>query len=216
MILRTLVVGPLQENVYIIGNEGSSDCMIVDPGDDAKSILSEVKSVGLVVDKVVITHGHIDHIGAIADIMDVYTAEYAMHAADLAIIDSALNKSMRTMFPTFRQPPQPNKLLEHGDILKIGGLDFEVLSTPGHSPGSICLYGNGVVFTGDTLFQGSIGRYDLPSGDGCQLMSSIFDEIVVLPPDTIVLPGHGPSSTIQNERTQNPFLTGELKIRSQY
>jgi len=215
VILRTLVVGTLQENVYIIGDEGSNACMIVDPGDDAKSILSEVKRAGLVVHTVVITHGHIDHIGAVADIMDRYKVEYAIHPADLVTIDSTLNRSMRTMFPNFRCPPLPNKLLEHDDTLKIGSLEFKVISTPGHTPGSICLYGNGVVFTGDTLFQGSIGRYDLPGGDGCKLMSSIFDEIVVLPPATIVLPGHGPSSTIQNEKTQNPFLTGELNIRSQ-
>ena len=158
MILKTLVVGRLQENVYIVGDEDSNACMIVDPGDDAKSILSEVKRAGLVVYNIVITHGHIDHIAAVADIMDKYKAEYAIHSADLVIIDSALNKSMLTMFPNFRQPPHPNKLLEQDDIIKIGGLEFTVLSTPGHTPGSICLYGNGVVFTGDTLFQGSIGR----------------------------------------------------------
>ena len=212
MILKTLVVGRLQENVYIVGDEGSNACMIVDPGDDAKSILSEVKRAGLVVYNIVITHGHIDHIAAVADIMDKYKAEYAIHSADLVIIDSALNKSMLTMFPNFRQPPQPNKLLEQDDIIKIGGLEFTVISTPGHTPGSICLYGNGVVFTGDTLFQGSIGRYDFPGGDGCQIMSSIVDKIIALPPNTIVLPGHGPRSTIQNEKTQNPFLTGELHI----
>ncbi len=206
MIFRKLVVGPFASNCYIVGSESSKEGMIIDPGDEAEEILENVKDLGLTVKSIVITHGHIDHIGAVNEVKEATGAEVAIHTDDAK---SLQGRSLSRMFGVSHQPlPPPDRLLNGGDSLDIGDLHFLVLHTPGHSPGGICLLGEGVVFCGDTLFNYSIGRTDLPNGSHSQLMDSIYTKLMVLPDDTVVCPGHGPDTTIGIERQANPFLRG--------
>jgi glyoxylase-like metal-dependent hydrolase (beta-lactamase superfamily II) len=213
MILRRIIVSPLAENVYIVGDEETKECAIIDPGAEAGRILEEVKRLGLVVRLIVNTHGHVDHIGAVAAVKEATGAAYAIHQGDIPIIRDSQRSPFRSMIPDFRDPPDPDRTLKGGDTLEVGGLRFLVLETPGHTPGGISLYGHNLVFTGDTLFQGSIGRFDIPGASGHQLLNSILTKLMVLPEETRVLPGHGPETTIGRERRYNPFLRGGLPFR---
>jgi len=205
VVLKKLVVGPFASNCYIAGSEKTAEGIIIDPGDDAETILREVDNLGLSIKSIVLTHRHLDHIGALKGVKEATGAEVAVHAQDA---DLQGQKSLAMMFGvTFSPPPPPDQLLEDGDSIKVGDLDFKVLHTPGHSPGGICLLSDGVVFTGDTLFNYSIGRTDLPYGGLDQLMNSIKTALLVLPDETMVCPGHGPDTTIGHERQFNPFLS---------
>ena len=206
MILKRLVVGPFSSNCYIVGSESTKEGMIIDPGDEAGVIFEEVKDLGLDIRSIVLTHGHIDHIGALKEAKEATGAEVAIHADEAdSLQEQPLSKLLGLAYPT---PPPPDRLLKDGDSIDIGELHFLVLHTPGHSPGGICLLGEGVVFSGDTLFNFGIGRTDLPGGNYSQLMDSIHTRLMTLTDDTIVYPGHGPESTIDAERRQNPFLQG--------
>jgi len=213
MILRRIIVSPLAENVYIVGDEETKECAIIDPGAEAGRILEEVKRLGLVVRLIVNTHGHVDHIGAVAAVKEATGAAYAIHQGDIPIIRDSQRSPFRSMIPDFRDPPDPDRTLKGGDTLEVGDLRFLVLETPGHTPGGISLYGHNLVFTGDTLFQGSIGRFDIPGASGHQLLNSILTKLMVLPEETRVLPGHGPETTIGRERRYNPCLRGGLPFR---
>ena len=204
MILKTLVLGPFGSNCYIVGSETTKEGMIIDPGDEAKVILKNVKDLGLDIKIIVLTHGHIDHIGALKETKEATGAEVAIHTDDVkSLQDRSLGAQFGLSYPP---PPPPDRLLNDGDSIEVGDLHFSVLHTPGHTPGGICLLGEGVVFTGDTLFNYGIGRYDLPGSNGTQLMDSIHTRLMVLPDDTIVYPGHSYETTIGNERRGNPFL----------
>ncbi len=205
MIVTKLVVGPLAANCYIVGAESNKEGMVVDPGAEAGVILQKVKDLGLDIKYIVLTHGHIDHIGALKEVKEATGAEVAIHADD-ALSLSGQSFVAEQFGLAFQDPPPPDRLLKDGDSLDIGDPRFSVLHTPGHTPGGICLLGEGVVFTGDTLFNYGIGRYDLPGGDSNQLMNGIHTKLMVLPDDTIVCPGHGPDTTIGAERQGNPFL----------
>ncbi len=204
MILKGLVVGPFASNCYIIGSESGKEGMIIDPGDDAGAILGVVNDEGLKIGIIALTHNHIDHIGALKEVGEVTGAEVAVHADDAG---SLQEQAVDTMFGLSYPPPAPpDRLLKGGDSIDVGDLHFLVLHTPGHSPGSICLVGEGVVFSGDTLFRFSVGRTDIAGGSYSQLMNSIHTKLMVLPSNTIVYPGHGPETTIGVERQSNPFL----------
>jgi len=206
MILKKLVVGPLASNCYIIGSESNKEGMIIDPGDEAEVILSQVKDLGLEIRSIVLTHGHIDHIGALKEVKKATGAEVAIHTDEAKSLQGQSSSTLLGLsYPT---PLPPDRLLQDGDSLDIGDLHFLVLHTPGHSPGGICPLGEGVVFSGDTLFNCGIGRTDLPGGNSSQLMNSIHTKLMVLPDSTIVYPGHGPETTIGAERRGNPFLNG--------
>ena len=206
MILNKLVVGPLASNCYIVGSESNKEGMIIDPGDEAEVILRNVKDLGLEIKSIVLTHGHIDHIGALKEVKKVTGAEVAIHTDEAKSLQRQSSSTLLGLsYPT---PLPPDRLLQDGDSMDIGDLHFLVLHTPGHSPGGICLLGQGVVFSGDTLFNYGIGRTDLPGGSYSQLMNSIHTKLMILPDDTAVYPGHGPETTIGTERQGNPFLHG--------
>ena len=204
MIVNKLVVGPLASNCYIVGSEFNKEGMIIDPGDEAKRILKKVEELKLDIKSIVLTHGHIDHIGALKEVKEATKAEVAIHGDDAGIIQGqALNTLFDISYPI---PPPPDKLLKDGDSIDIGDLHFLVVHTPGHTQGGISLLGEGVVFTGDALFNYGIGRTDLPGGNSNQLMNSLHTKLMVLPDNTVVYPGHGPDTTIGAEREANPFL----------
>jgi len=204
MILKKLVVGPLASNCYIVGSEATKEGMIIDPADEAEKILQSVKELGLKIELIVLTHGHPDHVGALKEVKEATSAEIVIHADDVEILQQQfLDFLFGLSYPT---PPPPDRLLKEGDSIDIGDLNFSVIHTPGHTPGGICLLGHGVLFSGDTLFNYGIGRYDLPGGDYNRLMDSLQTKLMALPDDTVVYPGHGPDTTIGAERRGNPFL----------
>ncbi|MFC1988088.1 MBL fold metallo-hydrolase [Chloroflexota bacterium] len=207
MIIERLEVGSFAANCYIVGDESNKEGMIIDPGAGANNILKRVKELGLKIKFIVLTHGHGDHFGALKEVKKATGAGFAMHAADASTIQSRLARYESSQ--SSQDFPSPDRLLKGGDSLDIGNLHFLVLHTPGHSPGGICLLGDGVVFTGDTLFNSGIGRFDMPGGSGRQILNSIQTELMVLPDDTSVYPGHGPESTIGTERQWNPFLRSD-------
>ncbi|MBA7656235.1 hypothetical protein ES703_64155 [subsurface metagenome] len=206
MIVDKLVVGPFASNCYIVGSPSDKEGMIIDPGDKAKQILKKVEDLGLDIKLIVLTHGHIDHIGALKEVKKATGAEVAIHGDDArSLRRQPLSIIFGLFYPT---PPPPDRLLKDGDSIDVGDLHFVVLHTPGHTPGGICLLGQGVVFSGDTLFNYSIGRADLPGGSYSKLMNSIQTKLMTLPDNTVVYPGHGDETTIGAERRGNPYLQG--------
>jgi len=205
MILQMLVVGPFGSNCYVVGSEKTKDGIIIDPGADAEGIVNAVRKLELKINLIVATHSHADHLGALGQVKEAFKAPFALHADEAATLPE-VGKYISTLFGMRLPPlPTPDKLLNEGDIIKVGELSFKVLHTPGHSPGGISLAGNGVVFSGDTLFNYGIGRTDFPGSSYEALMESIRTKLMTLPDKTIVLSGHGPETTIGAERRGNPW-----------
>lgn len=201
MIIKTVPAGPLEANCYIVIDEASKKALVVDPADEPDRI--EELTKGLEVLYIVLSHAHFDHVGAVAELRNATGAKVALHEGDLEVYGAVKDQALfwgYDMDPL----PDPDLTLKEGDELRVGALSFRVMHTPGHSPGGICLYGEGVVFTGDTLFAGSVGRTDFPGGD-MGLLKASYRRLMALPEDTRVLPGHGPASTIGRERSENPF-----------
>ena len=204
MILRKLQLGMFASNCYVVGDESSKDGMIIDPGAEADHIMRVVEDLGLNIKLIVLTHGHMDHVGALKEVKEVTGAQIAIHTEDAPSLQGSI---MRHMFSRSSEPlPSPDVLLKEGDTVDVGELHFQVLHTPGHTPGGICLLAEGIVFTGDTLFNFGIGRADFPGASYDQEVESIRNKLMPLPDNTIVCPGHGPDTTIGVERKVNPFL----------
>jgi hydroxyacylglutathione hydrolase len=207
MILKTLVVGPFASNCYIVGSESSKKGLIIDPGAEAKLILKTVNDLGLMISLIVVTHAHIDHIGALAPVKESTGAEFAIHEDEAKASLGMFSRMLSSMTGgSFTQPPKPDRLLKDGDVIEVDELKFIVLHTPGHSPGGISLYGHEILFSGDTLFNYGIGRTDFPGCSYEKIMDSIKNKLMTLPDDTVVYPGHGPATTIGEEKRGNPFL----------
>ena len=207
MIVKTLVVGSFAANCYVVGSSSTMKGMIIDPGAEAATILRTVQQMGLSVSLIVLTHAHIDHVGAVRAVKEKTHAQFALHEAEKVLVFASPMRMLTALGLTpVKSPPQPDRLLKDDDRIDIDDLHFGVLHTPGHSTGGICLLGHGVVFSGDTLFKLGIGRTDFPGCSHERLIKSIQDKLMVLPDETIVYPGHGPSTTIGDERRGNPFL----------
>lgn len=204
MIFERLVVGSLATNCYIIGCLDTMIGAVVDPGEDGDVILNKLNSLRLQCKYIILTHGHIDHIGALAQVHAATGAEVLIHTADAPRL---LNPNRYSYFLTVDfKLPQADRLLEDGDKIQIGKLTWEVIHTPGHSPGGICLKHGNLLITGDTLFAFSVGRSDLPGGNHQVMINSIKTRLLGFPDETRIFPGHGPFSTIGAEKTFNPFL----------
>lgn len=203
--IHQLSVGPLQVNCFLVACWKTRDAMVVDPGDDGNRILQLADKEGLKISKVVNTHGHFDHIGANRQLVEATGAELMIHAADLPLLPQARHHA-EAFGLTVDPSPEPDRLLAQGDTFEVGELTFKVFHVPGHSPGGICLLSEGHLFVGDVLFAGSIGRTDLPGGDFDALVEGVRERLFDLPVETIVHPGHGPDTTIGQERRMNPFV----------
>ena len=211
MRLETLVVGMFATNCYVVGEDGGDDCAVIDPGAEGERVAAFVRDAGLTVAYVLATHGHADHTGGIAAVMAALGGQLAAPEGDLAMLERP-DAWMTAMLPDFAAPPPVDVTVRHGDELILGGMRLRVLATPGHTPGGVSFVLDDVVFAGDTLFQGSIGRTDLPGGDMEQELVSIRDVLFPLGDDVTVLSGHGPATTIGQERRTNPFLAGGLFV----
>jgi hydroxyacylglutathione hydrolase len=210
MILEMLTVGPFQENCYIIGDEQTGIGALVDPGDEAARIALAVEQTGLDIGQIIITHAHIDHVGAVAALADEYACPVLMHAEAEPMLQQLPTQAMM-MGLRFGKVPTVDRHIEDEEVLDVGGLRLRSLYTPGHAPGHLAFYleDEGLVLSGDALFAGSVGRTDLFGGNMDLLMRSINERLLTLPDETRVLSGHGPETTIGEERSHNPFLGGE-------
>ncbi len=211
MILEMLTVGPFQENCYVIGDEASGAGAIVDPGDEAARIALAVEQTDLEIGQILVTHAHIDHVGAVAALADEYACPVLMHAEAEPMLAQLPTQAMM-MGLRFGKVPTVDRYVEDEEVLEIAGLRLRSLYTPGHAPGHLAFYvdSDGLLLSGDALFAGSVGRTDLFGGDMELLMRSINERLLTLPNETRVCPGHGPETTIGTERAHNPFLGGGL------
>lgn len=208
MVVHQIKVGKMAVFCYLIGDEDSKTCALVDPAFETEKVLMKAEKEGYQVTHVINTHGHSDHTSGNADIIHQTGAALLIHKLDSVRLTKVLHKAFSRILGGKGSPP-PDRLLEQGDVVEIGNTTLTVIHSPGHTPGSICLYSPGHIFTGDTLFVGAVGRTDLPGGSHRQLVSSIRKNIYSLPGDTIMWPGHdyGSSSrsTILHEQRTNPY-----------
>lgn len=208
MILRCLPVGPLEANCYIAAASAPGPALVIDPGGDGEGISAALRELRLSPEAIVLTHGHADHVGAAEALRRASGAPVLVHRSDAALLDGS---AASFFLPGLRlKPIEADRHFGDGEIIAGGGLSLKVIHTPGHSPGSVCLHcaavSPGILFTGDTLFAGGVGRTDFPGGSYEALMASIRERLLPLPDATVVCPGHGPASTIGEERRGNPFL----------
>ena len=205
MIVECIPVSPMGANCYVVGCEETKEAAVIDPGGDVEKILRYLKDKGLTLLYIIDTHGHIDHISGNDELREATGAKLMIHELDAGMLTNAQHNLSALMgFETKFKPA--DQLLTEGDTVEIGNVKLEVVHTPGHTRGGISLTTEGAVFTGDTLFNGSIGRTDFPGGDYDAIIKSITTKILTLPDDTAVYPGHMGNSSIADERKYNPFL----------
>ena len=207
MILRALMVGQIKTNCYLVGCPRTHEALIIDPGGDAKDILSAVRELGVQVRQIALTHFHFDHVLAAGPVRSATAASLLIHQDDAQHLTNP-PALFRFFVPGTPRGLVADRTLQDGDTLTVGELTVKVLHTPGHSPGGISLWlpGEGVVFSGDALFREGLGRTDFPGSSHKVLMESIRNKLFTLPDETVVYPGHGPETTIGHERLHNPWL----------
>lgn len=208
IVLRGITVGLLQENCYIFGCAETGVGVIIDPGDNASAILRLVDQAGLSIDKILNTHAHLDHVMAVNDVKLATGAHFYLHEADLQTLHEVPERALLWLDSEVEPIDDPDGFLTHGEIIDVGNQQLEVRFTPGHAPGHVVFihHPSRIVVAGDTLFQGSIGRFDLPGADGPTLLASIREQLLSLPDDYVIYPGHGPATNVGTERVHNPFV----------
>lgn len=202
MLLKAMSVGMFASNCYLVGCSQTGEGAVVDPGAEGKKIVQEINRMGLQIKYIINTHGHVDHVGANGVVKAATGAKILLHRNDLDLYQ----RPMFGLSLVQKSPPLPDTYMEEGTQITLGQLTMSVTETPGHTQGGVSLVLGSAVFTGDTLFAGSIGRTDMKGGSYSQIIHSIEEKLMVFPDDTIIYPGHGPASTIGDERRYNPFL----------
>jgi hydroxyacylglutathione hydrolase len=212
MILETFPVGPLQCNCTILGDEQTREAMVIDPGDNIPDILARLAKHRLTLKQIVVTHAHIDHVGGALQLKKATGAPILLNQSDMPLL-KMMDLQAGWLGIAAPEVAPPDTSAEEGMVVGIANHTAQVIHTPGHTPGSICLHfaPESLLFAGDTLFAGSIGRTDLPGGDSRKILRSIHHRLLVLPDETRVIPGHGPSTTIGQEREANPFLQPSVR-----
>jgi len=210
MIVTQITVGAFQENCYLVEDPKTNAIAIVDPGSEPERIVDAIDKSGGRVEAIWITHAHVDHIGAIAPLKKRYNVPVWLHPLDEPLYRVGGRQAQLYGIP-YEEPPAPDRKFAEGERVKLGALELDVIHVPGHAPGHVVIYGHGNALVGDCLFAGSIGRTDLPFSNPSQLEASL-KRIAALPPETVVHPGHGDSTTIGEERLSNPFLNGTARI----
>ena len=205
MIIKTLTVGPIMANCFILGCENTKSAVVIDPGDEADKILMALAESQLTVKYIINTHGHFDHVGANKKMKEVTGAEILIHAADADMLEQ-ISMASQAFGMSVENSPPADRMIGEGDQITFGDITLNVIHTPGHSPGGIALSTDGIVFVGDSLFYGSIGRTDFPGGDYNTLISSIKNKLFPLGDEVVVYTGHGPETSIGQEKRMNPFL----------
>jgi glyoxylase-like metal-dependent hydrolase (beta-lactamase superfamily II) len=204
-LIERLVVGELMVNAYIVAWKETLDAVIIDPGGETERILDRIQELNLNILSIINTHGHGDHIGGNGEMVEALQKPLMIGRYDAAMLTDS-NRNMSAPFGMPMTSPPADKLLDEGDVIEIGDAKLEIFHTPGHSPGSIVLAGDGFAIVGDLLFAGSIGRTDFPGGSFDMLVKMVREKVFPLGDDCLVLPGHGPETTVGEERRTNPFL----------
>jgi hydroxyacylglutathione hydrolase len=209
--IEALTVGPFEENCYFVVDEVTRRGVLIDPGDEARRVVRMVRDSGAELEAIWLTHAHIDHIGAVAAVKREWDVPVFLHPADAPLYAAGATQAAFYGLD-FEQPGPPERALADGDRVRVGDLEFEVLHAPGHSPGLVVFHGNGLVLAGDLLFAGSIGRTDLPLSNPRDMEASLARVMRHLPDETAVHPGHGPGTSIGQERATNPFVNGLARV----
>jgi glyoxylase-like metal-dependent hydrolase (beta-lactamase superfamily II) len=205
--IQTLVNGSLEQNCYLLYDDARPEALVIDPGSQADLLRQAIDQAGLKPALILATHGHFDHVGAVHALQEAYGAPFGLAQADAGLLEG-LEDTAAFYGVVGAQEPRADRWISPGERVAAGGLELQVLGTPGHTPGGLCFYHapSGSLFSGDTLFAGSVGRSDFPGGSHEQLIDSIRRELLTLPPATVVYPGHGDATTLAQERAHNRFL----------
>ncbi|MGI8925580.1 MAG: MBL fold metallo-hydrolase [Tepidiformaceae bacterium] len=207
LMVRGIVVGVFQENCWVVGNRRTGEAICIDPGDQPEEVLALARDMGVTIKLIANSHAHVDHILGVHGVHSATGAKFLLHEADLDLLRNGWKgAAARFGIDIAQGPPDPDMFVSDGDIVEVEGLQLRAITTPGHTAGSVSYYTPGMLFSGDTLFRGSIGRTDLPGGSFEQEMESICGRLLTLPEDTAVLPGHMDETTVGFETKHNPFV----------